>query len=109
MLQQFVCITVIECFLHAFLKIQNVATNKTRAVFHVIADKVWRVYEAQTLASFSQRMRRLKEWGEKLSDSALQKNLLKLCAKKERFTSYYGNRSGCQVLPFGAHVWRILA
>jgi hypothetical protein len=40
----FANITVIECFLHAFLKIRDRATKKMQDAFHQAGDKVWNCY-----------------------------------------------------------------
>lgn len=89
----FSCIQVIECFLHAILNIHNAATNKTQALFSEIVDKAWRVYQAENLISFSQRLRRLKEWATKLDDSNVKDKLLKLCSKKQFFTYAYRQKT----------------
>ena len=86
-------IKVIECFLHAILGIRNVATKKTSALFSEILDKAWNAYQAETLASFAQRLRRLREWATKLEKTKLRDKLLKLCKKKEFFTDAYHHKT----------------
>lgn len=85
----FPSICLIQCFLHAILSIKNVATKKTRALYETIVEKAWEVYEAETKRSFSQRVRRLREWGSKLTGSPLKTRLLKLCEKKTGFLPAY--------------------
>lgn len=83
-------ITLILCFLHAFIKIRDRATKPLRPWFDQAADKVWNAYKAPTKASFSQRLRRLKERVHKeVPDSPMKKHILDLCSKKKRFMSYY--------------------
>jgi hypothetical protein len=79
-------ICVILCFLHAFLKIRDRATQKLYGHFSQLSTKVWDAYHAPTKRLFSQRLRRLKEWAEQqLQDSSMKEKLLDLCAKKARF------------------------
>jgi hypothetical protein len=82
-------ITIILCFLHAFIKIRDRATKAMRNVFKEAADQVWNAYEATCKASFSQRLRRLQEWVIKQEDSPMKQNVLKLCAKRDRFIQSY--------------------
>jgi len=85
----FPAICLIQCFLHAILRIRNVATTATKALYDTIAENAWQVYAATAKRSFSQRIRRLREWGETLTDSPLKAKLLKLCEKKARFLPAY--------------------
>jgi hypothetical protein len=78
----FPAICIIQCFLHAILSIKNVATKATKELYEQIVNKAWQVYEATTKRSFSQRLRRLREWGKTLSESPLKDKLMKLCEKK---------------------------
>lgn len=45
-------ITVILCFLHAFIKIRDRVTKVLADSFHEAADLVWAAYEATSKASF---------------------------------------------------------
>ena len=85
----FPSICLIQCFLHAILGIRNVATKATKALYDTIVEKAWQVYEAETKRSFSQRVRRLREWGGTLIESPLKTTLLKLCKKKAGFLPAY--------------------
>ena len=82
-------ICIIQCFLHAILGIKQVATKSTQALYSTIVEKAWQVYRGDTTRSFSQRLRRFREWGETLNDSALKTKLLKLCEKKAGFLPAY--------------------
>lgn len=83
-------ITVILCFLHAFIKIRDRATKVLADSFHEAADLVWDAYEATNKASFSQRLRRLQEWAVKqVPNSPMKKHILDLCAKRDRFIKSY--------------------
>ena len=83
-------ITVILCFLHAFIKIRDRATKALSEVFHKASEKVWDAYRAKDKATFSQRLRRLREWTKKqVPDSAMKDNILALCSKRDRFIKSY--------------------
>lgn len=86
----FAPIVVIQCFLHAFIKIRQRATKKLTEAFETVSDKVWQAYRAETKRGFSQRLRRLREWAEQhLGASAMQEHVLELCAKRDRFIKSY--------------------
>lgn len=88
----FANITAILCFLHAFIKIRDRATKVLEESFKGAADKVWDAYEATSKASFSQRLRRLREWTEEhVPQSAMRQHILDLCAKKDRFSKSYAH------------------
>jgi len=85
-------ITVILCFLHAFIKIRDRATKVLTDSFNQAADRVWEAYEATSKAAFSQQIRRLREWTEKqVVDSPMKKHILDLCAKRDRFIKSYAH------------------
>ncbi len=52
--------------------------KQQKQLYNEIADKAWKVYQAEDKTTFSQRMRRLRAWGNKLEDSKLKEALLKL-------------------------------
>jgi hypothetical protein len=77
-------ITLILCFLHAFLKIKD----RCRSCPHLlktIGQHVWSAYHAPTKAHFSQRIRRLREWGQHHLTGSVQEKLLALCHKAPHF------------------------
>jgi hypothetical protein len=66
-------ITVILCFLHAFLKICDRATKALTEVFEQVQQRVWEVYHAPSKRAFTQRLRRLRAWAARaLPDSAMK-------------------------------------
>jgi hypothetical protein len=82
-------IKVIECFLHAFLKVRDRATKKFKDHFELAADKIWDCYRACSKRSLAQQIRRLKEWTTaNLSESPMKQNILKLCEKKKRWMEH---------------------
>ena len=85
----FPTICVIQCFLHAVLTIKRVVSKETSALYEKILERVWNAYHAPTKQHFSQRLRRVREWGETLTDGKLKGKLLKLCEKKHGFMVAY--------------------
>ena len=85
----FPLICILRCFLHAMLSLRNVSTQRTKDLYDIMVEKAWQVYEAGTARSFSQRLRRLREWGSTLADSPLKAKLLKLCQHKQGFLPAY--------------------
>lgn len=85
----FPTIFIIECFLHAFLKVRDRATQTLQGFFEQAADRVWHIYRAQTKRERGQRIRRLKEWTKTaLPDVPMKENLLKLCEKRKRWLAH---------------------
>lgn len=88
----FVAISIIECFLHAYLKIRDRATKKLKPAFKKVGDKVWNIYQATTKRQMAQRIRRLKEWTiTNVQNCAMKENVLKLCAKKDKWLKHLDN------------------
>jgi hypothetical protein len=54
-------ITVILCFLHAVLAVQQ-RCRSDRGLFSLITDQLWHLYHSLNRAQFAQRLRRLKAW-----------------------------------------------
>lgn len=89
----FPTITVILCFLQAFLKIRDRATKALTELFEQVSKKVWYAYRAPTKAAFAQRRRRLREWAEaKLPDSPMNHPTLDLCEKRAPFSRCYDHQ-----------------
>ncbi len=83
-------IFIIECFLHAFLKIRDRATKKLQMFFEQAADKVWDIYHAESKRQMGQRIRRLADWAlNRVPESPMRENLLKLCQKRKRWLAHF--------------------
>jgi hypothetical protein len=81
----FPSIIPILCYLHSFLKIRD-RCKRSKGLFHTVKEKVWHVYHADTLAQFSQRIRRLREWAQtKVSLESVKDKILDLCSKAPQF------------------------
>jgi hypothetical protein len=83
-------IVIIQCFLHAYIKIRDRALKKMQDVFQEIGQKVWDCYKATDKRSFSQRIRRLKQWAKNsVPESIMKDKLLDLCSKCNLWIKFY--------------------
>src|SRR4029453_1448082 len=83
-------ITVLLCFLHAFLKIRDRATKTLGDAFAQVQKRVWEAYHAPSKRAFSQRLRRLRAWVETtLPECVMKTHTLALCAKRDHFSESY--------------------
>jgi len=81
----FVTITIIECFLHAFLKIRNRCKKRWQSVWPDIQQQVWDIYQAADVQDFHRQMADFLTWAQDtVSGTALQA-IEKLCAKADKF------------------------
>ncbi len=88
-LQLFDGIGVILCFLHGFLSIKK-RCRRNKDVLHEVGNKVWNVYRAETIACFSQRIRRLKAWAVKnVKLETVKEQIVKLCNKRDQYKEAY--------------------
>ncbi len=79
-------IAILECFLHAWLKVRDRATKKLEGVFREASDKIWDCYRAENKRSMSQRLRRLKAWvNTNITECPMRENIIKLCLKSRRW------------------------
>ena len=86
----FTHITVILCFLHAFLKIRDRATKTLSEAFAQVQKRVWEADHAPSKRAFSQRLRRLRAWAETaLPDGVMKSHTLDLCGKRDQFSKSY--------------------
>ncbi|HMB06384.1 MAG TPA: hypothetical protein VKP69_21955 [Isosphaeraceae bacterium] len=87
-------VTVILCFLHAFLKIRERAVH-LKETFADLGERVWGAYHALEARSFSQRLRRLREWASVHIDKEIvREKVLALCDKRAAFVKAYAH-PGC--------------
>lgn len=81
----FTTITVIQCFLHAFLKIRERTQKRYRTLYDQIQQQVWDIYQALDRQDFFRQMLDFQLWAaEHLSGPALEA-VHKLCAKADSF------------------------
>jgi hypothetical protein len=85
----FPLVTLILCFWHAVRKI-TVRGRRDKTRCHQLQDKVWDLYQAETLGQFAQRVRRLREWTQpKQWVTTVKEKLLELCAQAPAFKPAY--------------------
>jgi hypothetical protein len=85
----FPTITVLLCYLHSAIKIRDCPTSDHALRFEALT-KVWEAFRAETKASFSQRIRRLRQWvTANLPGGKLRAAVVKLCEKREFFSIAY--------------------
>jgi len=85
-------ITVIRCFLHAFLKIRDRATKALGESFAQGQKRGWEAYHAPSTRAFSPRLRCLRAWAETaLPDGMMQSHTLDLCEKRDQFSKSYAH------------------
>lgn len=78
-------ILLILCFLHGWLGIKK-RCKRQKEVLEAVGDKVWDIYKATNLRSFSQRVRRLKEWAGKATMSeSVREKVLRFCEKAQHY------------------------
>jgi hypothetical protein len=88
-------VTLILCFLHAFLKIRDRAKH-LKGTFDALREQVWGAYHAPDARTFSQRLRRLREWAEAHVDKeVVREKVLALCEKRSAFLVAYAH-PGCR-------------
>ena len=83
-------IAVVLCFLHAFLSIRD-RCKRHKELLRSISEKVWDIYHAETVAQFSQRIRRLRQWARFITIDSVQDKVLKLCDKAPQFKKAFSH------------------
>jgi hypothetical protein len=87
-LSLFPLIVIIECFLHAFIKIRDRAKH-LKETFQQIPQKVWEVYHALDANAFRSQAQTLLSWAESNTTGPVLEAVRKLCAKVDRFVLAY--------------------
>ncbi|MDV2998050.1 MAG: hypothetical protein N4J56_007755 [Chroococcidiopsis sp. SAG 2025] len=88
--QLFPRITIVLCFLHSILGIQQ-HLRRSCNLLRVIQDQLWQLYQSTTKRQFAQRLRRLLEWATPLQvpSNLVREKLHKLKAKAPQFQIAY--------------------
>jgi hypothetical protein len=89
-LSLFPLIIIIECFLHAYIKIRERGRH-LKEVFSQLSQHVWDVYRATDAVSFRSQAEELRLWAEKNTTGYVLEAALKLCAKADRFVLAYAH------------------
>jgi hypothetical protein len=86
----FTHMTVLLCFLHAFLNIRERATKTVGDLCAQVQKRGWEAYHAPSKRAFSQRLRRLRQWAETtLPEGVMKSHTLDLCSKRDQFSKSY--------------------
>jgi len=84
----FPMIIIIECFLHAFIKVRDRAKH-LKETFRQLSQQVWNVYHAADAAAFRLQAEALRVWAQQHTTGYVLEAVQKLCAKTERFVLAY--------------------
>lgn len=91
----FPTICILCCFLHIYIKMRDGSKKKHRDVFLRAASALWECFQAPTRRSFSQKVRRLAEAGERDSyPESILKPIKKLKNNISEYSESY-NHHGC--------------
>ncbi|MCI0551148.1 MAG: hypothetical protein L0287_09350 [Anaerolineae bacterium] len=86
----FPLIVILECFLHAFIKIRQRGKH-LKDLFSQLSQKVWEVYHAGDAVAFRLQAIQLLAWAETNTSGAVLEAVRKLCAKVDRFVLAYAH------------------
>jgi len=87
----FPLIVVIECFLHAFLKIRQRARKRFKEVYPELVKRVWHVYHAPDTTAFRERVKALQAWAQHALSGPALEAVQKLVSKTDRFVLAYAH------------------
>jgi hypothetical protein len=85
----FPMITVIQCFLHAFLKIRDRTKKRYQSLYGDIQQQVWDIYKAVDPQDFLRQIVDFQCWGSQHLSGAALDAVEKLCAKADLFALTY--------------------
>ncbi len=85
-------ITVILCFLHAWITIRDRAKKAFGALGHEVQKRVGEVDRGKSKRAFSQRLRRLRAWAsDAVPESEMKQKPLDLCDKRDQCSPSYAH------------------
>ena len=88
----FPLVAVLRCFLHGWLSIRDGC--KKHPLFVALSEKVWQAYHALDRRTFSQRLRRLREWAQQTLSGEILARTLRLCGRLQEYGLAYAHPSG---------------
>jgi hypothetical protein len=89
----FKSVVVLQCFLHAWLKIRDRGKH-LKDQFAEVSRRVWEAYQAPNRRSFGQRIRSLRTWASESLCGIVLEKVLDLCEKRERWSIAYNHPGG---------------
>ncbi len=81
----FPSVVIIECFLHAFIKIRSCCKKRGHSLFGQIQQQVWDIYHAPDPDTFKERIQTFHNWAHQAVTGTALVAINKLCAKADRF------------------------
>ena len=81
----FPAITIIQCFLHAFIKIPACSKKRLKTLYTAIQQQVWDIYHASTPADFRRQIADFLAWSRQSVSGTALEAIEKLCAKQDAF------------------------
>jgi hypothetical protein len=88
----FPLVVVLRCFLHGWLSIRDGC--KKHLLFHTLSEKIWQAYHATDRRTFSQRLRRVREWAERTLSGEILERTLRLCGRAQEYGQAYAHPRG---------------
>jgi hypothetical protein len=89
----FARVVVLQCFLHAYLKIRDRGQH-LKEQFAEVSCRVWEAYHAPDRRCFGQRLRSLRQWASGHLTGIVLEKVLDLCAKRKRWSIAYHHPGG---------------
>jgi hypothetical protein len=89
----FPLVVILQCFLHAWLKIRDRAKHLGELFFD-LSQRVWDAYHAPDRRSFSQRIRSLRSWATGCLAGITLDKVLDLCDKRDLWAIAYDHPKG---------------
>ena len=86
-------VVVLQCFLHAWLKIRERGKH-LKDQFAEVSRRVWEAYQAPDRRSFGQRIRSLRDWASGHLGGVVLEKVLDLCGKRDRWSIAYDHPGG---------------
>jgi hypothetical protein len=88
----FPLVAVLRCFLHGWLSIRDGC--KKHPLFATLSEKVWHAYHATDRRTFSQRLRRVREWARRALSGDILARALRLCGRLGEYGLAYAHPGG---------------
>jgi hypothetical protein len=88
----FPLVVLLRCFLHGFLSIRDGC--KKHPLFPTLSEKVWQAYRARDRRTFTQRLRRLREWAQRALSAEILQRTLRLCSRAGEYGQAYAHPNG---------------
>jgi len=85
-------VVVRRCFLHGWLSIRDGCQK--HPLFHTLSEKIGQAYHASDRRTFSQRLRRVREWAQRTLSGEILERTLRLCGRAQEYGPAYAHPQG---------------